>query len=39
MTDYPNVSLRGITETIFVNPREIIYALADRQLYHHSFNK
>ena len=29
MTDYPNVSLRGITETIFVNPREIIYALAD----------
>lgn len=29
MTDYPSVSLRGLAETIFVNPDEIIYALAD----------
>ena len=29
MTDYPSVSLRGLAETIFVNPKEIIYALAD----------
>ena len=29
MTDYPSVSLRGIAETIFVNPKEIICALPD----------
>lgn len=28
MVDYPKISLRGMTETIFVNPQEIIYALA-----------
>ena len=29
MSNYPKVSLKGIKETIFVNPKEIIYALAD----------